>query len=41
VEVCHSERLVLLADEVYQVNVYDREQRPFHSFKKIVHRCAS
>ncbi|RKP13802.1 pyridoxal phosphate-dependent transferase [Piptocephalis cylindrospora] len=33
---CHDERLVLLADEVYQVNVYDPDQKPFHSFRKIL-----
>jgi aspartate/methionine/tyrosine aminotransferase len=27
---------VLLADEVYQTNVYYPEKRPFHSFKKVV-----
>ncbi|KAI9263298.1 pyridoxal phosphate-dependent transferase [Phascolomyces articulosus] len=31
---CHQERLVLLADEVYQTNIYEPEQRPFVSFKK-------
>ncbi|KAI9472925.1 pyridoxal phosphate-dependent transferase [Zychaea mexicana] len=31
---CHTERLVLLADEVYQTNIYEPEQRPFVSFKK-------
>ena len=40
-ELCKRERLVLLADEVYQVNVYDREHRPFHSFKKVKHRYPS
>lgn len=31
---CYEERLVLLADEVYQTNIYEPEQRPFVSFKK-------
>ncbi|CAO3656169.1 unnamed protein product [Mucor hiemalis] len=31
---CHEQRLVLLADEVYQTNIYQPEQRPFISFKK-------
>lgn len=31
---CYKERLILLADEVYQTNVYEPEQRPFVSFKK-------
>jgi len=30
-----KKNLVLLADEVYQANVYNKE-RPFHSFKKVV-----
>uniref|UniRef100_A0A7S4FP59 Aminotransferase class I/classII large domain-containing protein n=1 Tax=Eutreptiella gymnastica TaxID=73025 RepID=A0A7S4FP59_9EUGL len=30
-----EENLVLLADEVYQENIYD-EGRPFHSFKKVL-----
>lgn len=37
VKFCVEHRLVLLADEVYQTNVYKREQKPFVSFKKIVH----
>ncbi|KAJ1984524.1 alanine transaminase [Dimargaris verticillata] len=36
IEFCYSNKLVLLADEVYQTNVYYPEQRPFHSFKKMV-----
>lgn len=34
VSFCYKERLVLLADEVYQTNIYEPEQRPFISFKK-------
>ncbi len=34
VEFCHRERMVLLADEVYQENVYG--SKPFHSFKKVL-----
>ncbi|KAL7754456.1 alanine transaminase [Sorochytrium milnesiophthora] len=37
IDVCHKERLVLLADEVYQTNVYVPEERPWHSFKKVLH----
>ncbi|KAI8979833.1 pyridoxal phosphate-dependent transferase [Mycotypha africana] len=33
---CHRERIVLLADEVYQTNIYQPETRPFHSFKKVL-----
>lgn len=32
----HEERIVLLADEVYQTNIYQPERRPFHSFKKVL-----
>ncbi|GAM23260.1 hypothetical protein SAMD00019534_064350 [Acytostelium subglobosum LB1] len=35
VQFCHQKRLVLLADEVYQENVYS-ENKPFVSFKKVV-----
>ncbi|KAI8091095.1 pyridoxal phosphate-dependent transferase [Gilbertella persicaria] len=31
---CYEQRLVLLADEVYQTNIYDPQERPFVSFKK-------
>ncbi|KAF7726678.1 hypothetical protein EC973_008552 [Apophysomyces ossiformis] len=31
---CHEERVLLLADEVYQTNIYEPEKRPFVSFKK-------
>ncbi|KAI9312944.1 pyridoxal phosphate-dependent transferase [Dichotomocladium elegans] len=36
IQFCESARLVLLADEVYQTNVYEPEQRPFVSFKKVL-----
>lgn len=36
IEFCHKERIILLADEVYQTNIYYPEQRPFHSFKKVL-----
>ncbi|KAI9204985.1 pyridoxal phosphate-dependent transferase [Polychytrium aggregatum] len=32
---CHEEKLVLLADEVYQTNIY-LSTLPFHSFKKVL-----
>jgi alanine transaminase len=35
IDYCYREKLVLLADEVYQANVYTREL-PFHSFKKVL-----
>ena len=36
VHLCYEEGIVLLADEVYQMNVFDPEQRPFISFKKVL-----
>ncbi|ORZ29988.1 pyridoxal phosphate-dependent transferase [Catenaria anguillulae PL171] len=36
VQVCVEEKLVLVADEVYQTNVYDPERKPWFSFKKVV-----
>ena len=35
VDLCARERLVLLADEVYQENIWT-DERPFVSFKKVV-----
>ena len=32
---CKKESLVLMADEVYQENIY-QGAAPFHSFKKVV-----
>lgn len=40
VKFCEEEELVLLADEVYQDNVYVAD-RPFHSFKKVVSELGS
>ncbi|KAI7901296.1 pyridoxal phosphate-dependent transferase [Cokeromyces recurvatus] len=34
VSFCYQHRLVLLADEVYQTNIYQSHERPFVSFKK-------
>ncbi|EGC31753.1 alanine transaminase [Dictyostelium purpureum] len=36
VKFCLNKGLVLLADEVYQENVYVKEDKPFISFKKVV-----
>ncbi|KAF9104121.1 hypothetical protein BGX29_002399 [Mortierella sp. GBA35] len=36
VKFCSENRVILLADEVYQTNIYQPEQRPFHSFKKVL-----
>ncbi|KAI8608489.1 pyridoxal phosphate-dependent transferase [Chytriomyces sp. MP71] len=36
VEWCKRERIVLLADEVYQTNIYKPAELPFHSFRKVV-----
>ncbi|KAG1558470.1 hypothetical protein G6F46_003330 [Rhizopus delemar] len=34
VDFCWKQRIVLLADEVYQTNIYQPKERPFISFKK-------
>lgn len=36
VQLCYDEGMVLLADEVYQRNIFDPETRPFISFKEVV-----
>ncbi|CAG8570675.1 3397_t:CDS:2 [Acaulospora colombiana] len=41
IEFCYNERIVLLADEVYQTNIYRPSERPFHSFKKILRSMGS
>jgi len=40
VHFCEKENLVLIADEVYQTNIYTKE-KPFHSFKKMVCKLKS
>ena len=37
IDFCYRERLSLLADEVYQTNIYLPQQRPFVSFKKVLY----
>jgi alanine transaminase len=39
IQFCRDHRLVLIADEVYQTNVYHLE-KPFVSFKKVLKRYA-
>jgi len=41
IEFCHEYGLVLLADEVYQENNYIKEQRQWHSFKKVLRSMGS
>ena len=41
VKLCEANSLVLLADEVYQVNLHRPDTHPFTSFKKIVRRLGS
>ncbi|ORX85886.1 PLP-dependent transferase [Basidiobolus meristosporus CBS 931.73] len=41
IDFCQRERLVLCADEVYQTNIYVPEERPFHSFKKVLKSMGS
>jgi aspartate/methionine/tyrosine aminotransferase len=36
IQFCYNHQIVLMADEVYQENVYIKEERSFHSFKKIL-----
>ncbi|KAF9138112.1 hypothetical protein BGX30_009508 [Mortierella sp. GBA39] len=36
IEFCSKNKVILLADEVYQTNIYRPEDRPFHSFKKVL-----
>jgi hypothetical protein len=35
---CHEHGLVLLADEVYQTNIYTPEELPFVSFRRVLKR---
>ena len=35
-KLAYDEKLVLMADEVYQTNVFDKSYRPFYSFKKVI-----
>jgi alanine transaminase len=39
IEFCYARRLVILADEVYQENVYYPDTAPFHSFNKVLASC--
>ena len=36
VNICAKHDLVLLADEVYQINLHNRDNYPFTSFKKVL-----
>lgn len=36
IRMAYNKRVVLLADEVYQANIYQPDTRPFHSFKKVL-----
>jgi alanine transaminase len=36
IRLCHKHDILLLADEVYQANVFDPVNKPFHSFKKVL-----
>lgn len=38
---CREEKLIILADEVYQDNIYEPELRPFRSVKRILHEMGS
>jgi len=41
VDFCHQNEIVLLADEVYQENIYVKKDKPFHSFKKVLSSMGS
>jgi alanine transaminase len=41
VEFCHRNGVLLMADEVYQENVYVKKAKPFVSFKKVVRSMGS
>lgn len=36
VQLCYDEGILLMADEVYQANIFEPESKPFVSFKKVV-----
>ena len=36
IQLCYDEGILLLADEVYQANIFDPEHKPFSSFKKVL-----
>jgi alanine transaminase len=36
IQLCYDEGILLLADEVYQANIFDEENKPFVSFKKVL-----
>lgn len=37
IKFCRDERLIILADEVYQDNIYEPETMPFRSVKRVLH----
>ena len=40
IKFCYEHKLVILADEVYQNNIYSKNKK-FHSFKKVMNKMAS
>lgn len=36
VQLCYDNSILLCADEVYQNNIYDRQNKPFYSFRKVL-----
>jgi aspartate/methionine/tyrosine aminotransferase len=36
IQLCYNEGILLLADEVYQANIFDPQHKPFVSFKKVL-----
>lgn len=41
IEFCYDKKISLLADEVYQENVYHPDVKQWHSFKKVKHEMGS
>ncbi|CAO3691350.1 unnamed protein product [Rhizopus stolonifer] len=41
IQFCQEEGLVVLADEVYQTNIFQPRHHPFHSFKKVLRSMGS
>eukprot|EP01125_Pyxidicula_operculata_P015300 TRINITY_DN5180_c0_g1_i1.p1 TRINITY_DN5180_c0_g1~~TRINITY_DN5180_c0_g1_i1.p1 ORF type:complete len:489 (-),score=124.51 TRINITY_DN5180_c0_g1_i1:116-1582(-) len=37
IKFCHKHSILLMADEVYQENVYVKQEKPFFSFKKVLY----
>jgi alanine transaminase len=36
IKLCAEHKILLMADEVYQTNIFNPDAKPFHSFKKVL-----